>query len=354
MPKEKHIKEKEELINYLKENDYQLYSKDGRYYFIHKDFNNSNYKKEYGNTQFSLEYSTLNIVGEGKYNNINIKKQCAMDKFKPELTKDKDYFKLIEYLIKRFEQDDIINFVEKLPALPQDKVKLLENLPVSILESYNTNFEKVRTLLNKAEYSQNDQEKFFLKFFKARKNQLKGKIGESAEKFILSLYGNNEEKLSPYFDFFPNIKNRFQSIELDIEEPGYIVFSQRFNIRKAAKILRGKPESKIQNWIQVFSANMAKKYQVWSSLEVIDRSNAIIEIRFYKTDLDMVVDKKLNLDNYSKKLKKFLVYMLSLTEEPNINFNYINKWLDHTDLTEVLDRKNTKTETEAKTKVNKI
>lgn len=354
MSNEKHLKEKEELINYLKENDYQLYSERSSYYFVHKDSYENKYKKEYGNTRFSVENSTLNIVGVGQFNHINIKKKCALDNFTPEMVKDKEYFKLLEYLVKRSEQDDIINFVKELPTSANNKVKMLENLPVSLLDAYTTNFNKVKDLLDDSDYSEIEKEKFYVKFFKARKNQLKGKTGEYAEKFIISLYGNNEDKLTPYFDFFPNIKNRFQSIELDIEEPGYIIFSQRFNVRKASKILKGKEESKVQNWIQIFSSNMAKKYKVWSSVEIIDRPKAIIEVRFYKTDLNITIDNKLNLDNYAKKLKKFLIYLMDLTEEPKLNFEYIDKWINHTDLTENLENKHIDNSNQVKTKVNKI
>lgn len=354
MAKEKFLKEKEEFINYLKENDYQLYSKNSYYYFVHKDSYENQYRKEYGNSRFSLEYSSLNIIGNGEFSEKNIKKKCANDKFKSDSIKDKEYFKLIDYLVKRYEQDDVIDFVESLSASNNDKIKLLENLPVSILEAYSTNFNKVKNIVEQSDYSTVEKEKFYIKFFKSRKNQLKGKTGESAEYFIIKLYGNNEDKLMPYFDFFPNIKNRFHSIELDIEEPGYVIFSQRFNVRKASKILQGKEESKIQKWIEVFSGSMAKKYNVWSSLELIDRPKAIVEIRFYKNDLDVLIDEKLNIDNYSQKLKKFLIYMIGLTEEPKLDFKYIEKWINHTDLTENLENKHDKQSIEVKTKINKI
>lgn len=355
MAKENYVREKTLMLAYLKANDYVLYSKSGyitTYYWIHKNSDTKEYRKEYGSTGFSVEHSKLNIIGDGEFNSENIKRKYLIEKWNSNSVKDKEYFKEIEYLIKGHSMDDIIDFIELLPASAQEKVKLMDNLPVSILDAYNTNFDKVKTIVDQSSLTQKEKDKFYVKFFKARKNQLKGSTGEAAEKFLMTLYKGDENALNPYFDFFPNIKNKFNDIELDIEEPGYVIFSQRLNVRKAAKILEGKSESKVQEWIEKFSQLMAKNYKIWSSFDSVDKPNAIVEVRFYKTEIDSVIDTKITMENYNKKLKEFLIYISGLSEEPKLNFNYIEKWLMQSDLNEKLESK--EPQEKVKIKTNKI
>lgn len=355
MAKENYVREKTLLLDYLKANDYVLYSKSGiirTYYWIHKNSDTKGFTKEYGSTGFSLEHSKLNIIGENEFSSKNIKEKYLIKKWNTNSIKDKDYFKEMDYLLDSQTMDEIINFVNKLPATTKEKVKLIENLPVSLLQAYYTNFETLRTIVEKSDYSKEEKDKFYIKFFKARKNQLKGKTGEAAENLLMTMYKGDENSLKPYFDFFSNIKNKFNDINLDIEESGYVIFSQRLNLRKAAKILERQAESKVHDWIEKFSQYMAKNYQTWSSIEIVDKPKYIIEIRFYKPEVDTIINPKLTIENYNKKLKEFLIYISRLSEEPKLNFNYIEKWLMQSDLTAKLESK--ETENKAKVKPNKI
>lgn len=354
MAKENYVREAGLIVDYLKANGYSLYSKSNlySYFWIHKDYDSKEYRKEYNESKFSLKSSRLNILGTGDFSAENIKRKYLIEKWNSNSFKDKEYFKEIEYLIKNYQMDDVIEFIKLLPASALEKVKLIENLPVSILDAYNTTFDKLKVFLDESNYNQVEKDKFYIKFFKARKNQLKGKTGEAAEKFLMSIYKNDENALKPYFDFFPNIKNKFNDIELNIEEPGYVIFSQRLNVRKAAKILEGRSESKVQTWIETFSNSMAKSYKVWSSLDSIDKPNAIVEVRFYKSEQNTEINSKMTIENYNKKLKEFLIYISGLSEEPKLNFDYVEKWLMQSDLKEKLVFKDA--DKENKIKTNKI
>lgn len=342
MAKEKNIKEKLLLIEYLKLNDYILYSKQNlvtAYYWIHKDSDSKNYMKEYSNSRYSPEYYSLNIIGDGEFSEQNIKKNYLLQKWNENSYKDKEIFKEIDYLIRSNKKDSIFNFIDLIPIDNDKKLKLIDNLSVSVLDAYAITFEKLKTFVEQSSYSKEQKDQFYLKFFKARQNQIKNKVGEDAELFLMSLYKNNTEKLEPYFSFFPNIKNIFNEIELDIEEPGYIIFSVRLSVRKAAKQLSNIAEDIVESWIKVFTDHLAKKYKVWSYIENIDKPKAVHEIRFYKTEITTEIDEKLTLDNYKKQLNNFLIYMSKLSEKPKVNFEYIDKWVLQKELTEKLEKK---------------
>lgn len=342
MSKTKYIREKTLLIDYLKNNDYSLYSKSlgiTAYYWIHKNADKTNYRKEYDSSRYSIAHSSVNIIGEEENSKNNIKQKYLLEKWKEDSFKDKEYFEEIDYCIHNYEKNSVLNFISLINDTPEKKLKLIENLPISILELPQLTIEKLKTFVDSSNYKQEEKDKFYLKFFKLRKNQLKDKVGEEVEMFLMSLYRDNQEKLEPYFSFFPNIKNNFNDIELNIEEPGYVIFSLRLNIRKAAKQLSNMSEVIAEEWIRVFSGSMAKKYNLWCQMENIDKPKAIHEIRFYKSELKTEVNEKVSIENYQKTLKSFLVYMSKLSEKPNINFEYVEKWMFQKDLKEKLESK---------------
>lgn len=343
MAKETNEREKELIVEYLKANGYSLYSKSHQitwYYWIHKDYDIKDYKKEYSNSGFSLKHSTLRIVGNGEFSEKEIKRTYLKQKWKDELVKDKEYFKEIHYLIKNFENNSLLTFIDTLPTNNNIKLKLIENLPVSTLEAYEVSFKFLKEIVEKSEYNEKEKDSFYLKFFKSRKNQLKGNTGEAATEFLLSLYKESQEKLEAYFPFFPNINNHFNELDLNIEESGYVVFSSRFNMRKAGNLLGGLSETTVQEWTKLFSSSMAKKYGLWSVIEEADKPKAIFEVRFYKSEVNSVVSEDINLDNYKKHLKDFLIYMSQLSEKPKLNFEYITKWLFQKELTKKLESQN--------------
>lgn len=350
------VREKELLLDYLKANDYHLYSRNNymtHYYWIHKDYNNiKEYKKEYPKTPYNVQGNTLRIVGDGDYSSDKIKRKYLLDKWNNESYKDKEIFKEMSYLLTDQEPDCVLNFIISIPIETNTKLKLIDNLPVSVLDAYYVSFDKLYNLVNESSYSELEKDNFYLRFFKARKNQIKGQTGEAAEVFLLKLYSSNKEKLEPYFNFFPNINNQFNEIELNIEESGYVVFSSRFNMRKAGKLLGGISESLVQEWTKNFSSAFAKNETLWSVMDEVDKNKAIFEVRFYKNEEKTQVNESFTLENYKKTLKEFLIYMSSLTEKPKLNFDYINKWILQNKLMQKLESK--EIENQVKVKKNKI
>lgn len=359
MAKNKNVREKQLLVDYLKNNDYALYSKDNyrmsSYVWIHKNSVSKGYRKEYDSSGYSVENSTLNILGEGEFSGINIKKNYLIQKWQEESYKDKEIFKEIEYLIQNYEKNSIFNFIDMLPIDNDKKLKLIDNLPVSILDAHQITFDKLKIFVDKSTYNEKQKDQFYIKFFKARKNQIKDKTGEAAENFLMDLYTKNKTKLEPYFTFFPNINNHFNEIELNIEEPGYVVLNLHLNMRKAAKQLSNISETKVEEWVRVFSGSFAKKYALWSVMESFDKSKAIFEVRLYKKEEITEINEKVNLENYKKILKCFLVYMSKLVDNPKIDFDYIDKWVFQKELTEKLEYKHLNGEIEhTKVKIKKI
>lgn len=337
----KYLAERILFLEYLKKNNYKLYSSNQssitQYYWIHKDYKiqGYDYREEYASTRFSSS-SRINLIGEGEFSGKEIKRKFLIENWNSNSFKDKSYFNKIDYLITGYNKNKIVDLIDVLPATAEEKVKLMGNLPISVFTADSVDFDRIKNIVDQSDYDQQEKDKFYLKFFKSRKNQLKGNTGEYAEKFLMKMYEGKEEPLKPYFDFFSNVKHQFREIELNIEEPGHVIFSQRLNVRKAAKILKGMSESGVQKWIEKFSMYMAKNYQFLGRLEEIDKSNAIVEIRWYSRDKESVIPSQVTIENYNKKLKEFLIHYSKLDEKPEIDLNYVQKWLLKSELIEKL------------------
>lgn len=314
-----------DFYEYLKKNDYVLRkSKHGlggyNGIYVHKDCAEiNNYSSVYSSDKFYHIY----IKGDGEFSSENIKIKYLNSIWIEELATNKDFIKEIDFFL---DSKKILSFINNLETKKEVKCKFLTSLPVSLLTVSDIDLKELKELIDSFSLSPEKEDKLYLSLFKSRKNQLKDRQGEKVEEFLIQKYGLNEDKLEPYFSFFPNINNRFNKIELDIIEPRMCLFSVIINARKASKILYGKPEGDIIDWITQFTSTYAKKNNISGYTENIDKSTSTIESSFYGITTLSITD-KCNREHFSIWLKKFLIYYaeLSIKEKPNNEF--ISKWI---------------------------
>ena len=318
-------KYEKDFYEYLKNNDYILkkYLNGLNYYnaiYIHKDCSEIN---KYSSAYSYDKFDRYSVKGDGDFSSENIKRKYIKSIWVDELSNNKEFIKELDFFIG---SKSIISFISSLETKKEVKAKFLTSLPVSFLSIHDIDFTELTEFVKKLDFSEEKEDKFYLSFFKARKNQLKNRQAEKVEEFLINKYGLNEDKLEPYFSFFPNINNRFNEIDLDIIEEKRCLFSVIINARKAAKILYGKPEDTIVEWIGQFTSSYGRKNNISGYTENIDKSNCTIESSFYGSKTEFITD-KCNREHFSVWLKKFLIYYAELGEKEKLNHDFISKWI---------------------------
>jgi hypothetical protein len=225
-------------------------------------------------------------------------------------------------------------------SISSNKKELISNIhaiPISTWEVTSVALDDLDSLLTSSGLDEKESHDFYLKFFKARKNQIKdSRTGPKVRDFLLKKYGYDEEKLSPYFEFFNYVKELFQEIDLDFNEPlPKTTITSRISCRKAAKLLciDGHDEDKIKNVISSF-VNAMREYKKidHAYVDEIDKSKAVIEVRCYTNN--SLTQEELNND-----IKQYLLFYKS---NPKIltNKQYVEKWLMKRDLDSQLSSDN--------------
>lgn len=165
---------------------------------------------------------------------------------------------------------------------------ILLNIPVSELTIYGLSLTDLDNIITKKKLNQEEVDKFYVKFLKARKNQIKhANIGPRVKQFLMDKYGQDEEKLKPYFPFFNPIKEEFQEVELNIEEEvSEYITATRINCRKASQLIciPSLTEYLLKLEIQSFCAGL-QKYKNFEKVVLDECASAkgIIEVRTYSS-----------------------------------------------------------------------
>lgn len=321
------------LYDYLEKNNYCIIKEKTRYSDCIKavPLSDSKYFNEKGKTT-KYEYSKF-------YSKAECLKSLKDNKNRIDYLPD-DYI-LVDFYIENFKnapKDDKVwllknidnhtqslwlkQFNKVFSAISENKKQLVDYLhmvPISVLEANTIKLSTIDSLLISEGLDDTENFNFYLKFFKARKHQIKdAKVGPFVRDFLLDKYGRNEEKLTPYFDFFLYVKELFQEVELDFVEPNpkYTITS-RINCRKAAKLLciDNFDEDKIKNVISQFVYSM-KDYKKISQVYVedMDKSKGIIEIRCY-------TDTQFTQEELISNIKQYLLFKKNNLQVPTTKEN---------------------------------
>lgn len=262
--------------------------------------------------------------------NINIVIDFFIKKFNESNKEDKSFLaKNIADTAGNLWNKNLIKILTEINISSKELISTINQIPISVWEATSVNLNELDSCLSKQVKSE-DLDSFYIKFFKARKNQLKhSKVGPIVRDFLIEKYGREEKILKPYFDFFNYIKDEFCEIELNFQEMNTKnTISTRINCRKASQLLcmDGFNEVKIREEVSKFVyAFKAYKQIEQLIIDDYDKSKAVIEIRIY-TDSD------LTQEDLNKEIKEFLLFKkrnpdLETTKE-NIEKYLMKKDLD--------------------------
>lgn len=245
-----------------------------------------------------------------KYNLfVSLYNQAKQPEDKKELIKD--IYSYMGYSWKEDARIKIYRFFKEVTIDGLGLVNLISSIPISVLEANNVDFQKIEDLFKERNAPKKEVDKFWFKFFKTRKNQIKyPSVGPKVAQFLINKYGHNEEVLKPYFAFSNHVRSQFEEINFDlIEEGSKFVISFKINCKKASQMLcipdHGEHKiandisnflyslREINNWEKVKVSNEDKKdiyeYTVYSCNEV-SRDDTIKMIKelldFKKTNPD--------------------------------------------------------------------
>ena len=287
--------------------------------YIHKDLPvDTRYRKVYdSDKKNAVDFS---ITGEGENSSENIKKKFAINNWSDSFINDKGFLNGIVYFAGH--ASAVIDFIDSMPLIKINKIKMLLNVPISVLDYSNLNLERLSDFM--AGEDEDVKDKFYLSLFKSRKNQLRGSFGDKVELFLLEMYGKDRNKLSAYESFFPNIQNMFTDINLDIFEHIEPIFTVRLDVRKASKILNGVSEDSLSDWIQNFGREYAKSRSVLSVYDILDKSTNFVEVRVFQKEK---VDSDCSRDDYIGNLTDFLKENKGIFNKTKPDSMLIEKWL---------------------------
>jgi hypothetical protein len=343
MDKKKYL---EKLYDYLKENNHTIISEynygyylkivsldDNNYITSKGEVLNQNYAKFNSKHDFS-GYAIKDKYGIGSATSENFQENFFVKMFR-EAPKDEQrlLIKNVESYIGNLWRTKFLEIFSEILNTTKE-LNYLHSISISVWDIGKVPFKNLDKLISSKEINEKEIDDFYLKFFKARKNQIKDATwGPKVKKFLVQKYGNNEEKLKPYCDFSNYIREIFEEIDLDIIEPveKFTVLSQ-INYKKATNLLcmPKYDEKEIVKLITNFVSLMAKHKGI-SRTDVEDVGVGVIEIRCYTNNAftqaelnkeikDYLLFKKKNIDiplNAQTIEKYFMVKELKSELEEN-------------------------------------
>lgn len=230
--------------------------------------------------------------------------------------------------------ENIIYVLSKTTKSYKDVVGVINGFSISTLSMARIELKNLDNLLESFNPSESDVYKFWLRFFKQRKNQVKSPLyGPKMSNFLIDKYGRDEEKLAPFCDFSNYLKSQFEELDFKLEEDAAkYVTAFRVNCRKASQILciPNYTEGRIQNEITKFMSGIKKLWKL-EKIDVVDfdRHKGIIEVRMYNNE------KAYAQEEITSLLKEFLIHKKSIPELET-NDGLVNNWMLKRDLTKSL------------------
>lgn len=171
---------------------------------------------------------------------------------------------------------------------------------------------------------------FWIKFLKDRKAQLKDvKNGPMVRNFLLQKYDDNEEKLQPFFEFFPILATVFQELPADVfEELPPITNSVIINTKKMRQtfLVDGFKEDSYKHNTEKFGKAF-KDYFELDHFEFVfyDTTNRMYQLNFHHNNPKITDDK----------IKQYIVdFYRQLKRDPNMNMEekILLAWISQNEL----------------------
>ena len=230
-------------------------------------------------------------------------------------------------------------FTELLDSTDNKKslLMLIASFPLALLSATAVNLEELDSYLIQRGFTEAENDKFWLGFMKVRKAHLKDRYaGPAVRDFLLNKYDSNEEKLEPYFSFFPFLENEFRETAIDIFENN-LAFSTTslISYRKmmTSFCIDKFSESDYEKKLKEFSFAFGRHYAL-EDTEVTSEnaSKGIMRVSFLHNS------ESFNQTVFEKKVVNFFKY---LQTDPafKISRESVSSWLAQHDLSETMEKK---------------
>jgi small-conductance mechanosensitive channel len=252
-------------------------------------------------------------------------------KFYNKTTKEKklELLKEIELVLGYSWSSYALKIIDNVSKTNKEIISTLNSFPISVLDVTKINLQELHKFLTKNDIKSEELDNFYIKFFKSRKNQFKdARTGPIVLKFLLEVYGRDETKLKPYFEFSNHVKTEFKSVDLDFTDMlAKNVITTRINCRKASQLLciPGYNENKIESEISSFVyclENLLRFEEIM--IESYDKQKSIIEVRCY-TNTDFKQEELNTL------IKEYLLFKKTEPDFPTTTSN-VGSWITQRNL----------------------
>lgn len=232
---------------------------------------------------------------------------------------------------------DLNRFLEKTSENYNEAEKNLLDYPISVLTVQGFDFENLEKKLKSMGGNEDNLYSFWLKFFKARKNQISNpSIAPEVADFLISRF--EYEKLEKFFPFFSFLQAKYQEVEPDIFDGDHEYATSVFiNLKKMSKVfgLDGWSYDKFEIGLKNYMLALKKYYGLEEALFAdISRAKKLFSISFFH-----------NNEKFTKELLKGRIVQLfnslksSNKQATDLTESFLNSWIAKQELQEKLSEK---------------
>ncbi len=222
----------------------------------------------------------------------------------------------------------ILEIVDALSENHKEASNIINTIPISTWNAKSVNYEKIDELLVKKNASEDDLLKFYVGFFKKRKNQLKSNIvGFEFKQFIFGKF-SSEENLKKFINISNYVKEEFLGNDFSINDiSGIDTVVLKINCKKLLEQMCNPKYfvSTLEQDLYTLSNGIRKhKNLEFVEFENQDRKNCVVELKFFHKNA--ITQKEVE-----DIVKDFLVFKKK-EQEFEVNINSIESWLLKRDL----------------------
>ncbi len=179
----------------------------------------------------------------------------------------------------------VLPIIENIAQNHKEATDIINKIPISIWNAKSVNYEKIDELLVKKEATDDDMLKFYVNFFKKRKNHLKSnKLGFEFKNFIFNKF-QSKEKIKKFIDISNYIKEEFVQNEFSINEiSGIDTVVLKINCKKLLEQMCNPKYylSTLEQDLYILTHGIKKYKNIeFVEMENQDKKNYLLELRFF-------------------------------------------------------------------------
>jgi hypothetical protein len=232
-------------------------------------------------------------------------------------------------------KDTYMQLCDAFCSSSQEKIQFIKKMPFTMFEVNYVDLPEFDKQLQDLGLKDDALHQFYVDFLKPRKNQIKvPSTGAKVKSFLKSKY--DEDKLEPFFPFFPFLQADFQEVALDIFDNQHELSTVSFVKLKTIVQKYG-----IKNWktedykthISNLCVGIKEYYKLNKALNTEDATSKILKIEFLHSNPNFTLDLLNDL------VSQYFVSLKSNPQEPKYNKEVGMKWVLQYNLQQNLDVK---------------